>query len=303
VFELIHKAKVSNVLKVKILIDAANALAYLHKNGVLYRDMKPDNLLVASVSHTAAVNVRLSDFGTAISVQDVNTPANHTGSIGTPAYMAPEIMANQPYNCKVDVYSLGMLCWEVFAEAVPFSFLKRVWDLPRLVLDGMRPELPQEWPKGVRDVISDCWLQAPDKRPAAENVATALERVFEPLKKEYEKNRKNKAAALVTDDDGNVVPSKSRTAGTGQLDRIIEMGARQVDEPTGEGAVRKAADLRSTNDPDSERASEAGDSAAAAAAAPTEAAKPKKKKKKAAAAAAPAPTDESNDAAKKEEDD
>jgi serine/threonine protein kinase len=279
VFELIHKAKVSNVLKVKILIDAANSLAYLHKNGVLYRDMKPDNLLVTSVSHTAAVNVRLSDFGTAISTNDVNVPSVHTGSIGTPAYMAPEIMANQPYNCKVDVYSLGMLSWEVFAEAVPFSFLKRVWDLPRLVLDGMRPELPSDWPKGVRDVISDCWLQAPEKRPSAENVATALERVFEPLKKDYEKSRKSKAQAVVEDDDGKQVPSKSRTAGTGQLDRIIEMGAHQVDEPTGEGKVRRAADLRSTNDPDSE---------APPSEVEPEETKPKKKKKKAAAAAAAA---------------
>jgi serine/threonine protein kinase/ABC-type branched-subunit amino acid transport system substrate-binding protein len=288
VFELIHKAKVSNVLKVKMLMDAANALAYLHKNGVLYRDMKPDNLLVTSVSHTAAVNVRLSDFGTAISVQNVDEASAHTGSIGTPAYMAPEIMANQPYNCKVDVYSLGMLSWEVFAEAVPFSFLKRVWDLPRLVLDGMRPELPSDWPKGVRDVISDCWLQAPEKRPSAENVATALERVFEPLKKDYEKSRKSKAQAVVEDDDGKQMPSKSRTAGTGQLDRIIEMGANQnpIDEPTGEGKVRRAADLRSTNDPDSE---------APPSEAEPEETKPKKNKKKKKAAAAAAAAEDGNE--------
>jgi ABC-type branched-subunit amino acid transport system substrate-binding protein len=279
VFELIHKAKVSNVLKVKMLIDAANALAYLHKNGVLYRDLKPDNLLVASVSHTAAVNCRLSDFGTAVSVADPIQLIKHTGSVGTPAYMAPELMANQAYNCKVDVYSLGMLSWEIFAETVPFSFLKRVWDLPRLVLEGMRPELPDDWPAGVREVISDCWLQAPEKRPSAEEAASAFERVFEPMRKDYEHQRKNRAgfAGDAEPTDGKGVTSKGRTAHTGQLDRIIEMGAQQPnDEPAGDGKVQRAADLESkSEDPDRK--------AAAAAA------KPKKKKKKAAGGDEPKP--------------
>jgi serine/threonine protein kinase len=53
VFDLIHKAKVSLVLKVKMAHDTACALAFLHKNGVLYRDLKPDNLMVFSVSHSA----------------------------------------------------------------------------------------------------------------------------------------------------------------------------------------------------------------------------------------------------------
>jgi serine/threonine protein kinase len=251
VFELIHKAKVSAVLKVKMLIDAASALAYLHKNGVLYRDLKPENLLVASVSHTAAVNCRLSDFGTAISVADPIQLIKHTGSVGTPAYMAPELMANQPYNCKVDVYSLGMLSWEIFAETVPFSFLKRVWDLPRLVLDGMRPELPDEWPKGVREVISDCWLQAPDKRPSAEEAVTALERAFEPLRKKYEASRRTAAAR----DDKTPAAQQppNRTVHTGQLDQIIEMGAQQKAAeqghlPMDENKVGRAADLETDND-------------------------------------------------------
>jgi hypothetical protein len=85
------------------------------------------------------------------------------------------------------------------------------------------------------------------------------------------------------------MPSKSRTAGTGQLDRIIEMGANQnpIEEPTGEGKVRRAADLRSTNDPDSE---------APPSEVEPEEAKPKKKKKKAAAAAAAATDKEEKEA-------
>lgn len=108
-FDLIHKAKVSLVLKVKMAHDTSCALAFLHKNGVLYRDLKPDNLMVFSVSHSASydyyflklnkfysfffsqnmysVTCKLSDFGTAITVEDPTVPKRHTGSIGTPVYM------------------------------------------------------------------------------------------------------------------------------------------------------------------------------------------------------------------------
>lgn len=116
VFDLIHRAKLSVVLKLKLAFDASSALAFLHKNGVLYRDLKPDNLLVFSVSHNASVNVKLSDFGTSITVDDVKSARKHTGNVGTPVYMAPEVMASQAYNAKVDVYSLAMLIWELMSE-------------------------------------------------------------------------------------------------------------------------------------------------------------------------------------------
>jgi serine/threonine protein kinase len=53
-----------------------------------------DNLLVFSVSHNATVNVKLSDFGTAITVNDLRAAKKHTGNVGTPVYMAPEVMGS-----------------------------------------------------------------------------------------------------------------------------------------------------------------------------------------------------------------
>ena len=88
VLELIQRARISLALKYKLMLDTASAVDFLHSNGVLYRDLKPDNLLVFSVSHNAGVNCKLSDFGTSRIVDDPKVPMQHTSGIGTPIYMA-----------------------------------------------------------------------------------------------------------------------------------------------------------------------------------------------------------------------
>jgi hypothetical protein len=154
------------VLKVKLMIDMAHALAFLHENGVLYRDLKTENLLVFSVSHTAPVNCKLADFGSAIAVTDPSTPLEHSRHVGTPIYMAPEVMNSEPYMSAIDIYSLAIIMWELLAEMQPYAQVKRLWELPKLVLEGARPAL-QEWDEELCELISRCWLHTPTRRPSA----------------------------------------------------------------------------------------------------------------------------------------
>ena len=239
VFDLIHKAKVSLVLKVKMALDASSALSFLHKNGVIYRDLKPDNLLVFSVSHSANVNCKLSDFGSAIMVEDPNAMVKHTGSVGTPVYMAPEIMANAPYNCRVDVYALAMLLWELVNEKAPFSHLKRIWDLPRLVLDGMRPDT-SDLDEDLHRIIEQCWLQTPERRPSSEETTASLTALYTSLKKSYDKNKSKQKKA-----SGSGSSTGPRTAHTGQLDQLLEQAAQHSPMPTNDGhdMMKRAADV------------------------------------------------------------
>ena len=251
VLGLIHRAKVSLVLKCKMMLDAARAIAYLHENGVLYRDLKPDNLLVASVSHTANTNCKLSDFGTAIIVDDVSVAKRHTGSIGTPVYMAPEMMQNGEYNAGVDVYSLAMTMWEILSEKAPFGHLKRIWDLPRLVLDGMRPEVDSDWDKKLAKVIGDCWLHNAERRPSAKEAAEQLEKIYEKLRKAYDKEKASKKTKGLQG-DSEEGESKGRTAHTGQLNELIEMGREHADSPLstndGRSMMQRADDLATTDE-------------------------------------------------------
>jgi len=221
VLELIQKAKISLALKIKLMLDTACAVEFLHENGVLYRDLKPDNLLVFSVSHNANVNCKLSDFGTARTVEDPAELRAYSSGIGTPIYMAPELMNASKYNCKVDVYSFAMCCWELMAEKQPFHEVKRVWDLPRIVVDGLRPTIDDTWPRAMQRMIADCWMQSQERRPTMKEAVKLLRDQFEKERKNYEKSKKAKKKDT---SDGSA--SGPQTAHTGNLEELIERGQK-----------------------------------------------------------------------------
>ncbi|ELP88607.1 protein kinase, putative, partial [Entamoeba invadens IP1] len=81
-------------LRIKFLVDVANGILYLHENGFLHRNIKPDNILIFSMDFCESVNAKLTDFGSARSVNLLMTNMTFTKNVGTPTYMAPEIKTN-----------------------------------------------------------------------------------------------------------------------------------------------------------------------------------------------------------------
>lgn len=91
------------------------ALEYLHKEGVVYRDVKPENILIDSEGH-----VRLTDFG--LSKGGLEQSNGHTESFcGTTEYLAPEIINSKTYGYSVDWYSLGLVIYEMLCGHNPFK--------------------------------------------------------------------------------------------------------------------------------------------------------------------------------------
>ena len=108
-------------IKTKVLLDAARGLAYLHSNGILHRDVKPDNVLVFSLDEVLTVNGKLTDFGSSRNINLLMTNMTFTKGIGTPTYMAPEVLNKEKYKAGADVYAFGVTMYECFKwdEAYP----------------------------------------------------------------------------------------------------------------------------------------------------------------------------------------
>lgn len=108
-----------------------------------------------------------------------------SGRTGSLMYMAPEVLANKRYNEKVDVYSFGIILYEVMARCKlinlfvtpgtpgPFA-AQRVKQYSESVMNGFRPPVPLQWPIGVRTLIQDCWQHDPRDRPSIAEAGTRL---------------------------------------------------------------------------------------------------------------------------------
>ncbi len=91
------------------------SIEYLHSNGIIYRDLKPENILINSKGY-----LRLIDMGTCKVMKGKGTPKTYT-IIGTPHYMAPEVLAGKGYTFSVDLWSIGVCLYEFISGYVPYG--------------------------------------------------------------------------------------------------------------------------------------------------------------------------------------
>lgn len=139
-------------------------LAYLHRNGVTHRDLKPANILVDSNAR-----VKICDFGVSRSdnVQTINPGQQHM--VGTPWYIAPEMVEYRPYTTSVDIWSLGCTVLELATGRRPYHELSAMQVLFRMVEDRC-PPIPQHISPEARDFLKACWVWDPTSRPSANHL-------------------------------------------------------------------------------------------------------------------------------------
>ena len=113
----LHKEKRFKDEKAKFyIIEIILAIEYLHKNKMLYRDLKPENVLIDINGH-----IKLTDFGLSKIIQK---PKEKAYTIcGTPQYLAPEVLSDKGYDCTVDWWSLGCVLYELLVGRSPFRIL------------------------------------------------------------------------------------------------------------------------------------------------------------------------------------
>ncbi|XP_008781707.1 serine/threonine-protein kinase STY13 [Phoenix dactylifera] len=154
-------------LAVKQALDVARGMAYVHGLGFIHRDLKSDNLLIF-----ADKSIKIADFGVArIEVQTEGM----TPETGTYRWMAPEMIQHRPYNQKVDVYSFGIVLWELITGMLPFQNMTAVQAAFAVVNKGVRPIIPQDCLPALAEIMTRCWDANPDVRPTFAEVVRMLE--------------------------------------------------------------------------------------------------------------------------------
>lgn len=160
---------------VGIMRRVLEALAYAHEQHVVHRDVKPDNILLSdSWGDLTATDVQLSDFGIARIVGDGDSSS--TAGIGTPAYMAPELIETGQAGSASDVYSAGITLYELLAGRTPFGNSGTAMTIGLRHLTEM--PLPLPVPEPLAEVLKLMLAKDPEERPtaarAAEQLAEAL---------------------------------------------------------------------------------------------------------------------------------
>jgi hypothetical protein len=159
------------VLAVAQVLDG---LAHAHARGIVHRDVKPSNILLADGDE---VSVRLLDFG--LARMDETETLTATGDVpGTLAYISPERLAGEPATCASDVWSVGVMLWEALAGGHPFwkpSLLEsaRAIEAGAPPLASLRPDLP----RALTDAVDRALSVDPRRRPTAVRLAALLRSV------------------------------------------------------------------------------------------------------------------------------
>jgi serine/threonine protein kinase len=144
----------------RLTLDVAQGLAHSHERGILHRDVKPANVFIR------AGRAKLGDFGTGFFIGDAFSGETQRARVGTAFYMAPEMFQGESASPKSDLYSLGVLAYELIAGARPFTgqtadelMLAHTSGVP-LSLRHHRPEVSPE----ISRVVTTAMAYDPDKR-------------------------------------------------------------------------------------------------------------------------------------------
>lgn len=142
---------------VRMVAQICLALKFLHERNILHRDLKLENIFL-----TKEGVVKLGDFGASKQLTSQSDKAST--QIGTPFYLSPELIADQPYSFSTDVWAVGILIYELCTRRPPFTG-RTIPELCSNILNGVAPPLPPQFSQDLQDLVSQLLVKDPLQRP------------------------------------------------------------------------------------------------------------------------------------------
>uniref|UniRef100_A0A8C4YVG6 mitogen-activated protein kinase kinase kinase n=1 Tax=Gadus morhua TaxID=8049 RepID=A0A8C4YVG6_GADMO len=145
----------------------AGGMNYLHLHKIIHRDLKSPNMLI-----TYDDLVKISDFGTSKELFDKSTKMSFAGTV---AWMAPEVIRNEPVSEKVDIWSFGVVLWEMLTGEVPYKDVDSsaiIWGVGN---NSLQLPVPETCPDGFKILLRQCWSSKPRNRPSFRQILLHLD--------------------------------------------------------------------------------------------------------------------------------
>ena len=153
----------------RFAVDIARGMKYLHRYGIIQRDLKPQNLLIDD-----ARNVKVCDFGLS---RHLPGDAENLTACGTPYWTAPEVITCGGYNHKADVFSFAIILFELVSREEPYVGQGGLEVAIKVAHEGLRPTIPSYCPDEYASLIKECWDAEPDNRPDFQGVLERLNQI------------------------------------------------------------------------------------------------------------------------------
>jgi serine/threonine protein kinase len=161
-------AKLSDEYKMRLIRGIALGMFHLHKHNVVHRDLAARNILL-----TGNDEPKISDFGMSRIVEKTGEGKTKT-NIGPIRWMAPESIAQQIYSPKSDVWSFGIVVYEIVARREPHTDVNPL-EVGLFIRDQyLTPKIPVQCPPVLRELMQLCWQTDPNKRPSFKEICQML---------------------------------------------------------------------------------------------------------------------------------
>uniref|UniRef100_A0A3P8SFU5 Mitogen-activated protein kinase kinase kinase 12 n=1 Tax=Amphiprion percula TaxID=161767 RepID=A0A3P8SFU5_AMPPE len=159
--------KISPSLLMDWAMGIAGGMNYLHLHKIIHRDLKSPNMLI-----TYDDAVKISDFGTSKELSDKSTKMSFAGTV---AWMAPEVIRNEPVSEKVDIWSFGVVLWEMLTGEVPYKDVDSsaiIWGVGN---NSLQLPVPDSCPDSFKLLLRLCWNCKPRNRPSFRQILLHLD--------------------------------------------------------------------------------------------------------------------------------
>ena len=157
----------SRKMRLKTAFDIALGMQYLHSvmPPIIHRDLRSPNILMASFSEHDAVVAKVADFGLSRVLG-----STMVGGEFNPHWVSPEILNEEEYSTPSDVYSFGIICWEIATQRRPFEDyddqFRNPFEFKEAIISGLRPSVRENHGDPFVKMLQRCWTHCPMDRPS-----------------------------------------------------------------------------------------------------------------------------------------